>query len=189
MGRFVLLFSLALSGQFANASLVELDWQTSGDAGITYDTATNLEWLDVSITANTSVNQMLPALDPGGQYDDWRYASEADINSLYEAYGLVGADYWNCYTCALDLQAQVYGGIKDGVYTRDDSFVYWVRQLRPFEDGNLIDNFPQQNLDYAHSDMGHFLVRTGAVPVPAAIWLFASGLLGLIGLSRRGIYH
>jgi hypothetical protein len=24
-----------------------------------------------------------------------------------------------------------------------------------------------------------------AVPIPAAIWLFASGLLGLIGIARR----
>lgn len=28
-------------------------------------------------------------------------------------------------------------------------------------------------------------VRTSAVPVPAAVWLFGSGLLGLIGMARR----
>ena len=28
-------------------------------------------------------------------------------------------------------------------------------------------------------------VRTGAVPIPAAVWLFGSGLIGLIGLARR----
>jgi len=28
-------------------------------------------------------------------------------------------------------------------------------------------------------------VRPGDVPVPAAVWLFGSGLLGLIGISRR----
>jgi len=25
-----------------------------------------------------------------------------------------------------------------------------------------------------------------AVPIPAAVWLFVSGLLGLIGIARRG---
>ena len=28
-------------------------------------------------------------------------------------------------------------------------------------------------------------VRTGVVPVPAAVWLFGSGLIGLIGIARR----
>jgi hypothetical protein len=28
-------------------------------------------------------------------------------------------------------------------------------------------------------------VTTQAVPVPAAVWLFGSGLLGLIGVARR----
>jgi hypothetical protein len=32
---------------------------------------------------------------------------------------------------------------------------------------------------------GHLLVR--AVPIPSAVWLFGSGLIGLIGLARRKI--
>jgi hypothetical protein len=37
------------------------------------------------------------------------------------------------------------------------------------------------------SPEGHSIyVETAVVPVPAAVWLFASGLLGLIGVSRRG---
>ena len=28
-------------------------------------------------------------------------------------------------------------------------------------------------------------VQVGAVPIPAAVWLFGSGLIGLIGLARR----
>lgn len=32
------------------------------------------------------------------------------------------------------------------------------------------------------SDSGIFL---GAVPVPAAVWLFGSGLIGLVGVARR----
>ena len=30
-----------------------------------------------------------------------------------------------------------------------------------------------------------FLLTTSAVPVPAAVWLFGSGLIGLIGVARR----
>ena len=32
---------------------------------------------------------------------------------------------------------------------------------------------------------GSYLVRTAVVPLPAAVWLFGSGLLGLIGIARR----
>lgn len=32
-------------------------------------------------------------------------------------------------------------------------------------------------------------VAPAAVPVPAAVWLFGSGLLGLIGVARRGTKH
>ncbi|MCW9024363.1 MAG: VPLPA-CTERM sorting domain-containing protein [Gammaproteobacteria bacterium] len=28
-------------------------------------------------------------------------------------------------------------------------------------------------------------MTTSAVPVPAAVWLFGSGLLGLVGVARR----
>lgn len=34
-------------------------------------------------------------------------------------------------------------------------------------------------------DYASLLVRTSAVPVPAAAWLFGSGLLGLVGVARR----
>ena len=32
-------------------------------------------------------------------------------------------------------------------------------------------------------------VQLGAVPVPPAVWLFASGLLGLVGVARRKGHH
>jgi hypothetical protein len=34
-------------------------------------------------------------------------------------------------------------------------------------------------------DFGSYLVRTSVVPIPASVWLFTSGLFGLIGLARR----
>jgi hypothetical protein len=34
-----------------------------------------------------------------------------------------------------------------------------------------------------HSDSGN--VGAAIVPLPAAVWLFGSGLLGLIGMARR----
>ena len=42
------------------------------------------------------------------------------------------------------------------------------------------------SLDITRS--AEFLLTTSAVPVPAAAWLFGSGLIGLIGLARRKVH-
>ena len=39
--------------------------------------------------------------------------------------------------------------------------------------------------DYASPYIGSHLVRISSVPVPTAVWLFGSGLIGLIGVARR----
>jgi hypothetical protein len=40
-------------------------------------------------------------------------------------------------------------------------------------------------LDWNLSDTGLLTYGVSAVPVPAAVWLFGSGLLGLVGVARR----
>jgi len=41
------------------------------------------------------------------------------------------------------------------------------------------------SLGQISNSTGSFLVRTNVVPIPAAIWLFGSGLIGLVGIARR----
>ena len=38
---------------------------------------------------------------------------------------------------------------------------------------------------YVSSTLGINVIGTSAVPVPAAAWLFGSGLIGLVGIARR----
>ena len=57
-------------------------------------------------------------------------------------------------------------------------------------DGNmseLVLAYNDNALGTGDSDFDDMLVRAefSAVPVPAAVWLFGSGLLGLIGMARR----
>lgn len=39
--------------------------------------------------------------------------------------------------------------------------------------------------DMSNGSMGYILTPTNVVPVPPAVWLFGSGLLGMIGIARR----
>lgn len=43
----------------------------------------------------------------------------------------------------------------------------------------------ERTLEFISPDGHSYYVTTAVVPVPAAVWLFASGLLGLIGVARR----
>ena len=44
---------------------------------------------------------------------------------------------------------------------------------------------PENSWDYDGFSDARFVVTGTVVPIPAAVWLFGSGLIGLIGLARR----
>lgn len=165
-----------------NAAFIDVDWQTPGDAAITFHTDTNLAWLDLSVTASMSVNEVLTSLNPGGQFEGWRYATQEDVETLKVAY--LGTAYWSCYNCAVQMDEQVFDGRNWGVYSRQqDGFDYWQATLEPFENGNIWDDIPVFSLD---DSTAHFLIQEIAtpVPIPPAVILFGSGLFGLLGFRR-----
>jgi len=76
-------------------------------------------------------------------------------------------------------------------FSNVQSFSYWsgtVFASSPTNawDISFINGFQAVNLKF--SNLFAFAVHpgnVGAVPVPAAVWLFGSGLIGLLGLARR----
>ena len=83
-----------------------------------------------------------------------------------------------------------------GVAGLDINNVSYVRLLDVVGDGSMFDNSPTPNPIYdpymttgsAGFDLDAIAVLNSAstvVPVPASIWLFASGLLGLVSLGRK----
>ena len=75
-------------GTSANAELIVRDWQSSGDAALTYDTVTGLEWLDVTVTAAQSWNEVTSLLITGGTYDGFSFATEQQVAGLFDAVDL-----------------------------------------------------------------------------------------------------
>ncbi len=75
-----------------------------------------------------------------------------------------------------------FGGVPDDV-----NFAASFSEFSYFD--SLFDFFDAQDdagfLISGTWDVNSFSTST-AVPVPAAVWLFGSGLLGLVGVSRRG---
>lgn len=193
---------LTLSSASVSAALVSADWQTAGDNLITRDTESGLEWLDLTVTANTSYNTITSQFGSGGTYEGWALATHVQISAMFDHAGGSGT-----YTGAnashnimfddglLDLwgSTQFSTGWIAGSFLADEAAgappgAHWVGTALDFADAGAndsVDLISQSWLDTsANSAIAPALVRT-VVPVPAAVWLFGSGLLGLIGAARR----
>ena len=54
----------------------------------TIDTVTGLEWLDITESVNLSYNDVAAELNTGGMFEGYRYANTAEIENLFDAFGL-----------------------------------------------------------------------------------------------------
>ena len=79
-----------------------------------------------------------------------------------------------------DLNGSVTGLLADGATVTAKSHMF-VRLMAPgFETGGAASIGDPLDLS-----AGAFSGSFSVVPVPAAVWLFGSGLIGLVGLARR----
>jgi hypothetical protein len=56
-----------------------------GPGTITRDTASGLDWLDLPLTKNRSVDDITAQLGAGGEFEGFRYATTAEITALWTA--------------------------------------------------------------------------------------------------------
>ena len=79
------LVMLMLACTSASAVVVVRDLRSPGDSLITFDTATKLEWLDLTETRGRSYNDIAARLGPGGEFAGWRYATLAETQGMFNA--------------------------------------------------------------------------------------------------------
>ena len=191
-----------------NADLIDNNWVINGDAFqfSMIDTSTNLEWLDVSFTYNVSYNFVINNyLAPGGQYEGFRYATTDEVLHLWSQAGITNTQHvwqdvgeWDAAqnlggrlgtTILGELPvsgAHVLGMVEGGPSLPSDQ--RWVMELSFALDGvstRTSNEFYARDIALADSHYGSYLVRTSVVPIPSAVWLFGSGLIGLIGFAGR----
>ena len=66
-----------------NSAVISMDRLTEGDGLITHDTVSGLDWLDLTETNNISRDYVLSQLGAGGEFEGFRYASSAEVVSLW----------------------------------------------------------------------------------------------------------
>lgn len=171
----VLSFTLAASVLFlscsANASFLQ-----SRLGEMAHDEDANLTWLTgenhaVDFGANNSVHSEMSNMF----YNMLGNSAKHDINGvdLDCGYGLS--------TCLANTSS--FSGFREA---RNGSFTHYA--LSPYRDRGFDRMHKLREIKDKHIDSNAWADHSGdvsAVPVPAAVWLFGSGLISLAGLARR----
>ncbi|WP_200821292.1 VPLPA-CTERM sorting domain-containing protein [Oceanicoccus sp. KOV_DT_Chl] len=155
--------NLAMQGtvsQESNPSFLT-ETQTGGGTGF-YDTENDVLSYTYAITAVTDI-----------------YEYDLTGNStLITATGAGIGAYTSCTNVRDDYQINICSYFSIGT---DTPFQLSTSNID--ENGNGILIFDFTTSDDVHYDIAYTV--TSAVPVPAAAWLFGSGLVGLVGLKRK----
>lgn len=155
-----------------------------------YDDVANLTWLADANAAGTAMNwadsnAWAAGLTVGG-VDGWRLATTEPALS---GYNQTGSEMGNLFYNVLGNSA---GSLSNtGPFSNVQSTLYWsATEYAPNTSYAWFFsmNFGNQNVTNKSSGYYAWAVQSGdvsAVPVPAAVWLFGSGLIGLAGFARR----
>ena len=198
---------LLLASINASAAIISVDWKSTGDKLITRDTTSGLDWLDLTETNNMTYDFVSSQLDKGGVFEGFRYATNPEVITLWANFHVnlsSGAISANAIVDHNVLVASAYLGniIHDGVlgytsrnqslhsYFRLGAYIYYAPNPATttttyYDTGTGYNPFLFSTSSTSSSYTGSYLVQASVIPVPSAIWLFGSGLIGLIGVARR----
>lgn len=79
---------LRRDGRTLHGGACEADDPRFGARSTTRDTASGLEWLDLTESAFYSYDQVVAQMGPGGRFEGWRYASMAEVATLFRHAGI-----------------------------------------------------------------------------------------------------
>ncbi len=185
------------------AVLVSLNDAVFGVGAVTGDTDTGLEWLDLSITTNISLNALSAQLGPGGAFAGWHFATEAEVTELWANQG-VPTPFTGDFAFgtpandgALNLNSFLDAQLIGANSTTSFGFILELSTISPFwwqidaatnntVLGSTSSSFLIADFDTPSPLIGSYLVRgdAQAVPAPVTLALMGIGLVGL-GFGRR----
>jgi hypothetical protein len=209
--RFILitLALLGLSISSASAALTSADWKIEDDDLLTIDDS-GLQWLDLSETVGQSYNAVAAQLVADGLFEGFRYATVAEVEGLwdsaregdnlsYDGWSVdnngvfdVLAPFWGDTLCTAGRCAAGTGGawtLVDLVSKDKWHMASYILDCSACTQSATQDFLMSEFNDAKDTkedwNRASALVRVNPVPVPAAIWLFGTALIGLVGFNKR----
>lgn len=198
--KITLVFLLLALSVNAQAALVD-----SADGSYFTDTSTGLQWLDLTATNSLTYNQVAAELGTGGLFDGYRFATALEVLLMFNEAGGPGvyAGWSTLHNLWAPPLMSMWGitGFDPGPPPTAFTFYFLEDDVNGFPLSgamilspelfdnplfgtyvNLIEAIQDPN---AQNQIGSALVSSSVVPVPAAVWLFGTALLGLVGFTRR----
>jgi hypothetical protein len=109
--------AFCLGSGAADGALIVQDWQTAADGALTYDTETGLQWLDVDASFHRSFDDVSTQFGMGGNFEGFRYASEAETRLLFTHAGIPDlSGEWNALNYLPIVELQELIGITWGSF-------------------------------------------------------------------------
>ncbi len=208
----VVLFATLSSAQ---ASLIDSDLYGNGDRLITLDSATNLEWLDVTYTVGLTRQSVLAEMTAGGRFDGFRWATRREVEALLLNAGipLSFGDPNNNYFGGAVAHVAPFNTLFGHLGSFICGYSYGVpdpescSRIHGYTSTYELDgyfspvvgisrNLNNERVGYIMAtrlwenqwgdDVGHYLVRESVSPVPAPpTFILMLTGLGLLGLTKR----
>lgn len=191
-----LLGSLFLPCAAGNAAFIELDWKSTGDNLITFDTNTGLEWLDVTQSVNNSFNYINTQFGAGGDFEGFHYATTDEVSEFMRnagwplSFGLQFSTL--AYEPLLLIQSLVgvtqdlgfmqitSGATGDPLFGARASVQIYVHP----SDETALGYLAVVDDSTAYPEIGSWLVRAHA-PEPGSYTLIIAGLIGWAATRRK----
>lgn len=176
----------------------------------TTDTTTGLDWLDLTATAHMSYNDVSAQLGVGGALEGWSYATRAQISDFWDAFGGDSTYYngWSTQNNGLfDVIAPLWGDVWCHFQTCDpgsgfsyaitadvyDTGLHWSsimqddekRKSKAITNDFFVLTYTTVDDINPGTGKGSALIRTSAVPLPGVVWLFGSGMFGLVVMTKQ----
>lgn len=195
--KYVLMMAAALlmfgSSLPASAALVEHGTVTyeGMERRLIYDTDLNVTWLDFSNAPGNYVTQAswadnLAITINGQTYDDWRLPATPPVSQIV-GYNVIGSDLGHLYYFELGNLAGalantgVFQNLLPVWYTSGTESGSNIWHFGFFDGWNT---YGTKNYSSYYGIAVHEGEITAA-PIPGAVWLLGSSLLGIIGIKRK----
>lgn len=149
-------------------------------AMVKYSDYNNTDQLNYYISASTFQTQTIAAGDVGL----WRFTYDAKIANL------MADSSASAYILTLDSTTGVTAFVSNDSTNLPDTWGTYTLDL--LIDGSLVGDtlqfgFSATSTNYIGSAVFYDNLNFAPVPLPPAVWLFGSGLLGLIGIARHRV--
>jgi hypothetical protein len=166
----------------------------------TTDTDTRLDWMDHSFSVGLSLDQVNAELGAGGLFEGWSVATLDQVHTYLTNAGWIGSfDQTNTSNIGFvstfeamttdSFEFDPLGQLGANRFVDDPAGQFGDLSLVDTQGSGITNYNFSTPVDPSVADPGTstFLLRATVVPVPAAIWLFGSGILSffIIPLRKR----